>query len=198
MNETPEHRFRNRLNLLMLQTMSIQEETKSDADYLRQLELIESLQMTVQQLADDLKSQVDPDWLESRVRILVVEDDSNQRNSIVHALRKAGLFVAEASTGAEAVNYLYHAAQPDVVLMDVQMPHCDGLEARRMMDFMPVCGRVKVIAMTAADVSDEDLKSFDGYVRKPFQLPALIETIRSAVATEGADCDENAQQARHK
>lgn len=181
MNDTSEHRYRNRLNQLMLQVRSLDCKAISDAEKLRQLERIESISLTIQQLSEDFKVQLDPDWLESRVRILVVEDDACQRNAVVDSLRTAGLFVAEATDGASAVNYMHRAIPPDVVLMDIEMPSCDGAEANTLINHIPLGGQVKIIAVTAKNPEDLNLASFDGYIQKPFQLSLLISKIQEVV-----------------
>ncbi|MEP3480361.1 MAG: response regulator [Fuerstiella sp.] len=190
MDNISEHRYRNRLNQLMLQAMTLDCNAESDVDRLRQLERLEAVSLTVQQLTEDFKVQLDPDWLESRVRILVVEDDACQRNAVVAGLRTAGLFVAEATDGADAVNYLHRAMSPDVILMDIEMPFCDGIEATTLINHIPMGGRVKMIAVTAKKPEELNLSSFDGYIQKPFQLSQLIGKIREVVE----DIDESADE----
>lgn len=190
MDDNSEHRYRNRLNQLMLQAMMLDCNIESDVDRLRQLERIESLSLTVQQLTEDFKVQLDPDWLESRVRILVVEDDACQRNAVVDGLRTAGLFVAEATDGANAVNYMHRAIPPDVVLMDIEMPSCDGAEANTLINHIPLGGRVKMIAVTAKKPEELNLSSFDGYIQKPYQLSQLIGKIREVVEDIDESTDE--------
>lgn len=194
MDDNSEHRYRNRLNQLMLQAMMLDSKTDSDSDKLRQLERIESLGLTIQQLADDFKVQLDPDWLESRVRILVVEDDACQRNAVVDGLRGAGLFVAEATDGASAVNYMHRSIPPDVVLMDIEMPSCDGAEANLLINHIPLGDRLKIIAVTAKNPEELNLTAFDGYIQKPFQLGQLIGKIRDVV--EGIDDTANELEKR--
>lgn len=190
MDDNSEHRYRNRLNQLMLQVMTLDCNTESASEKLRQLERIEALSLTIQQLTEDFKLQLDPDWLESRVRILVVEDDACQRNAIVNGLRSAGLFVADATDGAAAVDYMHRSIPPDVILMDIEMPLCDGAEAIAMINHIPLGGQVKIIAVTAKKPEELDLSSFDGYIQKPFQLAQLVGKIREVVEEIDQTADE--------
>lgn len=198
MESRVEHQFRNRLNQLLLQAMTLDCETKTDSEKLRQLERIESLSLTMHQLAEDYKLQLDPDWLESRVRVLVVEDDSGQRSAVVACLRNLGLLVAEAVDGASAINYLHHSIPPDVILMDIEMPSCDGTEANTLISHIPFGREIKVIAVTARSPEQLDLSSFDGYVQKPFHFSRLVDEIRSVVKDIDDHCSEVEKQVSAK
>lgn len=194
MDSKAEHDLRNRLNQLSLQMMALDCELNSDSQKLRQLERVESLSLTVQQLVEDYKLQLDPDWLESRVRVLVVEDDACQRNAVVTALQELGVFVAQAADGAEAVGYLHRSIPPDVVLMDIEMPECGGTEANLLIKHIPLGGTVKVIAVTARSPEQLDLSSFDGFVQKPYHFSQLVEQIRSVVKDIDEATDEVEKQ----
>lgn len=198
MESSAEHEYRNRLNQVLLQAMTLDCEVTTDSEKLRQLERIESLSLSVQQLAEDFKLQLDPDWLESRVRVLVVEDDPCQRKAVVTCLQTHGLLVAEAPDGAAAVNYLHHSTTPDVILMDIEMPSCDGMEAKALIGHIPFGRDIKVIAVTARNPEQLDLSSFDGYVQKPFHFNRLIGEIRSVVKEIDDHCDEVEKQVSSK
>lgn len=59
-------------------------------------------------------------------RALLVEDDKNEQSLLAGFLRMAGFEIITASDGREALDYLLHNERPDVVLMDMLMPHVDG------------------------------------------------------------------------
>src|SRR5690242_899612 len=108
------------------------------------------------------------------LRVLVCDDDSMTAYCLRRALAVFGhQVVGEARDGREAVR-LAREHRPDVILMDVHMPHMDGTEATvEIMEDMPTC----VIMVTAAEdeqvVSTALAAGAAGYVLKPVQLPQL-------------------------
>jgi CheY-like chemotaxis protein len=116
-----------------------------------------------------------------RGRILLAEDVEINREIARSMLEKAGYEVEVVSDGAEAVEALQHRRH-DPVLMDVQMPVMDGIQATQHIRSLsgPVC-RVPIIAMTA-DVYAEQIATFrhagmDDHIGKPFKREELLETI---------------------
>ncbi len=112
------------------------------------------------------------------MRILYVEDDSTNQLLVKSILDKAGHHVEVATNGAEALELLSRK-EYDLVLMDIQMPVMDGLEATRRIREMSL--NVPVIALTAY-AGDEDRERFeavgmDGLLHKPFDLSQLMKTL---------------------
>jgi DNA-binding NarL/FixJ family response regulator len=127
------------------------------------------------------------------IRILVADDHPSFRSGLVALLRtQAGLDVAgEAATGAEAVERALEL-QPDVVVMDLNMPGLDGISAtRRIVDTSP---HIAVLVLTMAG---DDVAVFDairagarGYLLKGADRGELARAIRAVAAGEaifGAD-----------
>ncbi len=183
---TNTHRLRNQLNQIVLEAESLLQHSDCTPDEatLRQLERIESLALKLHQVESELKLSVDPEWLESVTRVLVVEDEAMQRVSLAAALRAEGCFVATAADGNEAIDYLLQAMSPDVILLDLVMPHCDGVSANRVIRHSAFGGGAKVIALTAHDATDLDLTDFDAYLQKPFRIPDLLDTIGRVLASK--------------
>ena len=117
------------------------------------------------------------------MRILVAEDETIIRLDLVSLLAKYGFEVcAEARDGLEAVE-LARVTEPDVAVLDVKMPHLDGIEAaRRILAERPI----PIVLLTA--FTDKSLvgRAIDagifGYVAKPFREGDLVPAIRTAVA----------------
>jgi len=115
--------------------------------------------------------------------ILLVEDDSVNRTMATQVLTKMDHHVETAENGHEALAAL-HEQRYDVVLMDVQMPEMDGLEAtRRIRTDWPADEQPYVVALTAA-VMDQDRQrcreaGMDAFLSKPIQRDALTEILRS-------------------
>ena len=138
-------------------------------------------------------------------RVLVAEDNPTNQLVIIGVLRKHGLSADAVGNGLEAVKAL-ETIPYDVVLMDVQMPELDGLEATRRIrnsESKVLDHAVPVIAMTAhAMVGDRETcleAGMDDYVTKPVRPTELFEAIgrwypRKEKKT-GADISENAKSA---
>ncbi len=114
------------------------------------------------------------------VRVLLVEDNVINQEIAFELLRNAGMAVDVASNGVEAVNRV--AAQTyDLILMDIQMPKMDGLEATRVIRRMPDRADVPILALTAnAFPEDVDLyidSGMNGHVAKPIVVKELYETL---------------------
>jgi PAS domain S-box-containing protein len=123
----------------------------------------------------------------NRLLILLAEDNAVNQRVAVRLLQKQGHTVSVAENGREAVRRL-EQERFDLVLMDVQMPEMDGLEATAV---IRACERqtgqhMPIIAMTAHAMAGDRERcleaGMDGYVAKPIQPQLLFDTINSVVA----------------
>ncbi len=118
------------------------------------------------------------------LRILIAEDNMVNQKLAVQLLAKMGYRPDVAGNGLEAIQALER--QPyDVILMDVQMPEMDGLEAtRRICQRWPRADRPHIIAMTADAMQGDREKclnaGMDDYVTKPVQVAALVVALERA------------------
>ena len=114
-------------------------------------------------------------------RVLVVEDNELNLKLVRDVLRHAGFEVIEAKSGEDGVA-LAEEHDPDVVLMDLQLPGIDGVETLHRMRSSPGVRRVPVIAVTAyAMRGDRDralCAGFDHYVAKPISVLDLPQQLR--------------------
>jgi CheY-like chemotaxis protein len=111
-------------------------------------------------------------------KILVVEDNEDNRRILIYRLRKIGEFeIQEAVNGAEAIAAV-EAFQPDLVFMDLKMPILDGWEATRRIRQLPHGARVKIVALTAQAMAGDQEKAIaagcDDYLSKPVVDPNLV------------------------
>ena len=129
-----------------------------------------------------------------RLRVLLAEDNHVNQKLARHLLEKHGHSVVLVSTGREALAAMERAAF-DIVLMDIQMPEMDGIEATKIIRQREIQtgSRTRVVAMTAhAMIGDRErfLESgFDGYIAKPIHSAELMNVIRGVagpVSTEPA------------
>lgn len=113
-------------------------------------------------------------------KVLVVEDDAINQTLIACLLEEVGLMAEMANNGQEA---LAKVAQTDyqLILMDVQMPMLDGLEATRRIRSLPGKGDVVIIAMTANSFSDDHANclaaGMDDFIAKPYEPNVVFETL---------------------
>jgi signal transduction histidine kinase len=122
-----------------------------------------------------------PDPSSSAVRILVVEDNHVNQKVVTAVLRKRGFSIELANDGQEALNKLEKSASFDLVLMDVQMPVLDGLEATRLIRKEPRWDGLPIIAMTAHAMNGDKERCLEagmnGYISKPVHPSLLLSTV---------------------
>ncbi len=114
------------------------------------------------------------------LNVLLAEDTPTNQMLVVHVLEKRGHHVQVACDGRTAVKLAAQGAF-DVILMDLQMPQMDGLQATAAIRALPGMARVPIIALTAhAMVGDRErclAAGMDGYLAKPLNLRELIEVV---------------------
>ncbi len=115
-------------------------------------------------------------------RILVIEDQEDNRRILRDLLTSAGYELIEAVTGEEGVT-LAETQRPDLILMDIQLPGLDGYEATRRIKAIPALRQIPIIAVTSYALSGDDAKALaagcDAYVTKPFSPRELLAKIRA-------------------
>lgn len=114
----------------------------------------------------------------ARKKILVVEDNLDNRRILVYRLKRIGDFeILEASNGQEALGTV-EAERPDLIFMDLKMPVMDGWEATRRIRSMEVGRRIPIIALTAQAMAGDEQKALaagcDDYVAKPIVDPDVV------------------------
>ena len=113
-------------------------------------------------------------------RILYVEDNHQNMRLVRKILRHAGFEVLEAEDGLTGVNVAINEV-PDLILMDVNLPDIDGLEATARIKAQAHTAGIPIIAVTAnAMVGDREKileAGCDGYLPKPVSRSELVETV---------------------
>jgi PAS domain S-box-containing protein len=117
------------------------------------------------------------------VRLLVVDDSEINREVAQRILSDQGASVTLACDGQEALNWLLaHPDDVDLVLMDVQMPVMDGVEATRKLRMMPQFNDLPIVALTAGVFKEQQeiarAAGMTHFVTKPFDVPSTIALIQ--------------------
>ena len=114
-------------------------------------------------------------------RILIVEDQEDNRRIIRDVLVHAGFETEEAATGEDAIARA-KAQAPDLILMDVQLPGLDGYSTTRKIKTDPDMRQVPVIAVTSFAMSGDDRRAreagCDDYIAKPYSPRALLQLVK--------------------
>lgn len=107
-----------------------------------------------------------------KATILLIEDDAASRKILDFVLSSEGYQVRKAAGGAEALELApsLSTAEASIILMDFQMPGLSGSDLAT--ELRRLCN-AQIIAMSGAQIPDESLPLFDGFLLKPFEIPAL-------------------------
>ena len=118
-------------------------------------------------------------------RVLIVEDNPTNMTLAVFLLQSAGHAVLSA-TDAEAGLTLARAEQPDLILMDMQLPGMDGLEATALLKKDEATRGIPVVALTALAMKGDEERiraaGCDGYIAKPMRYQEFLATITAQLA----------------
>lgn len=121
----------------------------------------------------------------NRERILIVEDDRITRTLFRTFLQSQGYATIEATNGIDGVKTAENEV-PNLILMDIQMPEMDGMQALERLKSNPATDNIPVVALTgyAAKGDRERLmaKGFDDYLSKPLDLVFLLEKVRELLS----------------
>jgi two-component system cell cycle response regulator DivK len=114
--------------------------------------------------------------------VLVVEDNDKNRKLVRDVLAHKGYDVIEAETGEDGVR-LAKERRPRLILMDIQLPGIDGIEALRQLRADDTTRGIPIIAVTASALDRDRQKimaaGFDGYQAKPLNVRAFMAAIEA-------------------
>ena len=117
--------------------------------------------------------------------ILIVEDNEKNMKLVRDILRHNGHATIEATTGGEGVR-LASDKKPDLILMDIQLPDIDGIEALRRIREHAALDATPVVAVSASVMPDDQQKivssGFDAFITKPINLKQFQDTVQQFLA----------------
>jgi signal transduction histidine kinase len=123
-------------------------------------------------------------------RILIVDDNEQNRYVLARLLQQAGYYCEQASSGRDALSKLRD--RPDVVILDVHLPDVSGFDLCRQIKKDPATAQVSVLQISASFVSPADKAraleaGADGYLTHPLDGVVLIATVRSLIRLREAE-----------
>lgn len=120
-----------------------------------------------------------------RPRILIVDDEDNQRRSLAIGLRLESYEVTEAADGEAALQFFEDGGTVECAIVDLMMPGISGLELAR--ELRSRCPDVRVVLTSAYHLSERQLERADagvvGFVPKPYHLDELMRFIQRKCST---------------
>ncbi len=118
-----------------------------------------------------------------KTRILIVDDDTNMLFGVSRTLAKAGFDVSVSSDGGIGI-LKAQSEQPDLIILDVNMPKLTGFQVKQILDNSPITKNIPIVFLTAlhdkATVLD-GLKISEDYITKPFDPDVLVARIREVL-----------------
>ncbi len=117
-------------------------------------------------------------------KVLVVEDDADNRRIVAKALSVEGYQIVEATDGIQALAQA-RAEQPDLILMDLALPNMDGWEATRQLKSDPKTRSIPVVALTAVAMRGDEEQAraagCDDYLPKPARPATIREVVKKYI-----------------
>jgi carbon storage regulator CsrA len=169
------HLVRNRLNGATIGLELLRQQvTAGGTDLERTITMIEEeIQKLRQQVEEHAaKTAIPPPRSAHRVRkALLVEDDQNERELLAGFLRVSGFDVDTAGDGCDALDHLRAGQRPDVVLLDMGLPRCDGATMAREIRRDPAYAGLKIFAVTGHSQDEYDICQGPGGVDRWFSKP---------------------------
>ncbi len=129
-------------------------------------------------------------------RVLVVDDDADIVEMLEYNLAKEGYDVRTATDGRQAIE-VAKTYQPDLVLLDIMMPHMDGIETGRQLRDLAELRQTYIIYLTARSEEYSEVAAFeigaDDYITKPIKPRALMSRINALFRREAQKADPGEQ-----
>lgn len=175
------HRLRNRLNKASLALHLLQRQLevgfRKEAD-----KTLEKVLAEFQLLDDDIG--IESSQREHPRRALIVEDDANESELLAGFLRISGYQVDTARDGCDAMEYLADNGNPDFVLLDMQMPRCDGPTTISAIRGNPDYEHLRLFAVSGKEAADVGVTVGPEGVNRWFRKPINPQTLVSQMDSE--------------
>jgi diguanylate cyclase (GGDEF)-like protein len=127
-------------------------------------------------------------------KIVVAEDDDAIAHLVAAALGDAGFLCLRAHDGDEAIRLARREA-PDLLILDVMMPHVDGLEVAKRLKADVLASRIPILMLTSLSAVDDRVKGLDAgaddYLSKPFDLRELAARVKALIRSAKRERERN-------
>lgn len=124
----------------------------------------------------------------AKARIVVIDDCTFTLQILKDMITELGCHVDLAMSGAEANRFIYHVPQPDLVLMDIEMPATSGDDKVRLLKKTPGFKNIPVILMSAKTKDEMEricqLSGAEGYLIKPITMEQLKNKLNWVIQTD--------------
>lgn len=171
------HALNNQLNQMMLKLEllkgQLEQGLAADSEH-RLDEVLAELSKLEQSTADA------PVVKNTSPKVLIVEDEANERELLASCLRLRGLDVATAGNGREAFDYLHDHELPDLILLDMRMPDVDGPTFLKSVRDSVRLHDLRVFAVSGSSRNEfaGNPLPLDGWISKPVRIDALLQAVR--------------------
>ncbi|QDT35746.1 response regulator [Stratiformator vulcanicus] len=182
--KTERHELKNRLNTLglALKLFQRQQELGQEEAAAKTLDMVFTEMGKLDSFASGTGQPQGEAPSNREVRLLVVEDEDNERELLASLLRSHGFAVDSVPDGAKAIESLEGGMKPDLVLLDMNMPNRNGRETLEAIRSDSRFEGIKVVAVTGADRT-ADADEFDAWFPKPLDAEQLIRTVRRGIGS---------------
>ena len=179
-----DHAIRNELNIAALGLGLLRKQLQAgQADAAEQT--LEMLIEKVSHLREARSARPDATAAKPALKTLLVEDDDNERQLLAGFLRSSGFEVESASDGAEALTHLAASGQPDLILLDMLMPRCDGPTTIRTIRRNPRFAGLKICAVSGTAPAELGVEigpnGIDRWFPKPLDPERLVSELQMVV-----------------
>ena len=118
--------------------------------------------------------------------ILLVEDDFVLRTSLSELLTEEGFRVECCADGREAYRRLHNPPKPDLIMLDIMLPHLDGFELRALQRKSPFIASIPVVVISAHDLDPRTFMELELSLpfRKPLDIDLLLSTVRDRLVPQ--------------
>ena len=182
------HELRNQLNGLSIAMQLFKQEVEAGYH--------EDAESTFQKLVGHLEAICSHDALSSNQKTtspseltaLLIEDEPNEREMLAGFLRLQGYQIATAADGVEAMEYLESNIKPSMILIDMQMPRCDGPTMIRMLRQNPAFDGIKIFGISGSTPEEIQFDVEDGVMSGWFMKPLNPHRLVEAMTTTADTC----------